>query len=375
MRTRRSLGWLEKKMRVLNAFDGSLLRYVGSSGGISKVAAEIEVSPSRVLKLDANENFFVNPHELNVMLQNVVKNLDPRFYDFEGIGELTKALSGYVGVSPECIAVGSGSEQLIDLIAHLFLEKGDNVVSIVPSFFMYKKRVLLEEAEFFEAPLNGDLSLNKEAILDKVTPRTRLLFICSPNNPTGNQFEWEKIEALADECSAIVVIDEAYAEFADYSAAPLTVEKRNVISLRTFSKAFGLAGMRFGYAVANPDIATLLSETIPYTVGTVAAKYVMELLDKIDFVKKSIEMVKEERKRLVDEMKAMEEIEVFDSKANFVTFRPHKDAEVIWRKLLEKGTLTKDLGNMPVIGHCLRVTVGLPHMNDQFLEALKHVLN
>lgn len=370
----RSLRWLEKKMKIMHTFDGSLLKHVGSSGGMGKIAAKLEVDPSRVLKLDANENFFVSSHRLNVMLREVVKNLDLRFYNFDGVVELREALGKYVGASPKCIAIGSGSDQLIDLIVHLFLEKGDNVVSIVPSFFMYQKRVLLKEAKFFGAPLNRDLSLNKEAILDKVTSRTRLLFICSPNNPTGNQFEWEKIEALIDECPAIVVIDEAYAEFADYSAASLAVKKRNVIVLRTFSKAFGLAGMRFGYAVGHSDIASLLSETVPYTVGTVTSKCVLKLLGNMRFIEKSIEMVKVERKRLISELRAIEGIEIFDSKANFVTFKPYKDAERVYHRLLEKGIMIKNLGNLPVIGHCLRVTVGLPYMNDQFLNALKQIL-
>ena len=184
----------------------------------------------------------------------------------------------------------------------------------------------------------------------------------------------DKIEALADECSAVVVIDEAYAEFADYSVAPLAVKKRNVIILRTFSKAFGLAGMRFGCAIAHPDIASLLSGTIPYTVSTVTAKYVSKLLSDIHVIEKSIEMVKAERKRLINELKAFKDIEVFDSKANFVTFKPHRDAERIYHKLLEKGIIVKNLGNLSVIGRCLRVTVGLPHMNNQFLNALKQIL-
>jgi len=208
-----------------------------------------------------------------------------------------------------------------------------------------------------------------------VTPRTKLLFICSPNNPTGNQFDWDELEALVDECSAIVVIDEAYAEFADYSSASLSAKKRNMIVLKTFSKAFGLAGMRFGYAIGNSDISSLLSETIPYTVNTVTAKYVLKLLTKMEFIENSIEQVKAERKRLISELKSVKGIEVFDSKANFVTFKPQRNADSIYHKLLEKGIIIKNLGNLSVIGHCLRVTVGLPDMNDQFLNALKQILN
>ena len=374
MNTKRNLEWLEERKRVFRPFDGSLLKYVGSGGVMREIAEKLEVSPSSFLKLDSNENFFVSSDFLAAKLRDVVKDLDLRLYDSEGIVELRKALSRYVGVSPDCITVGSGSEQLIDLIVHLFLEKGDNVVSVIPSFFMYQKRVQLKEAEFFGVPLNRDLSLDKKAILEKITPRTRLIFICSPNNPTGNMFEWDKIEALADESSAILVLDEAYAEFADYTAASLAVKKGNVIVLRTFSKAFGLAGMRFGFAVAHADLAQPLSNIIPFTVSTVVAKFVVKLLSSIDVIKKSTEKVKAERERLIENLRSIRGVKVFDSKANFVTFKPHTGADRVHRELLERGIIIKNLGNLPIIGRCLRVTVGLPYMNDRFLHALKLIL-
>ncbi len=374
MKNKRNFEWLDKKIRDFHSFDGYLLKYVGSSGGLASPVPRLWPGSSTILKLDANENFFVSRHYLNGLFEEIVKNVDLRLYDPASIAELEEALGKYVGVPSECITVSSGSEQLVDLVARLFLEKGDNAISIVPTFFIYEKRVRLEGARLLTVPLNRDFSVNINAILKKATPKTRLVFVCSPNNPTGNQFELDEIEALADGCSAVVVVDEAYAEFADYSVASLAVKKRNVIVLRTFSKAFGLAGMRFGYAVAHPDIASLLSRTIPYTVSTVIAKYVLRLLGDMDVIEKSVEMVKAERKRLIDELKAVKDIEVFDSKANFVTFKPYRDAEGIYDKLLENGIVIKDLGDLPVIGHCLRVTLGLPRMNNQFLNALKRIL-
>lgn len=375
MKDTRNLRWLENKIRVLHTFDGSLLKYVNSTGGVKKKTQQPEASPSRILKLDSNENFFVSAEDLNAVLRDVVEDIDLRLYDPKGVVELNEALGRYVGVSPECITVSSGSEQLIDLIVNLFLEKGDNVISIVPSFFAYEKRVALKEALFYGVPLKRDLSLNKEAIVKRATPRTKLIFVCSPNNPTGNRFEWSEIETLAEETSTIVVLDEAYAEFADCSVASLSVKKRNVIVLRTFSKAFGLAGMRFGYAVTHPDLASTLSSIIPYTVSTITAKFVLRLLSSFDMVKKSVEMAKVERKRLIADLKAIKGIRVFDSEANFVTFKPYRSANFVHQKLLEKGILVKNLGRLPVIGHCLRVTVGLPDMNDRFLKALSEIMN
>jgi len=370
----RNFKWLDNKIEDFRFFDGSLLKYVNLSGKLANPVTKSGTN-SRFVKLDSNENFFINPNYLTDIFTDILQDLDLRLYDPASIAELKKALGKYEGVLSESITVSSGSEQLVDLVTRLFLEKGDNAVSVVPTFFMYEKRVKLQGAKLVSVPLKEDLSLNKKAILDNVTSKTKLIFVCSPNNPTGNPFEWDELEALADECSAIVVIDEAYAEFADYSSASLSAKKRNMIVLKTFSKAFGLAGMRFGYAIANPDISSLLSETIPYTVNTVTAKYVSKLLTKMEFIENSIEQVKAERKRLISELKSVKGIKVFDSKANFVTFKPQRNADAIYHKLLEKGILIKNLGNLSIIGDCLRVTVGLPDMNDQFLNALKQILN
>jgi len=369
----RNLGWLDRKLEGFRSFDGSLLSYVSSSPDVKQLAATFGVDSADVLKLDANENFFVAPSFLNGLFLEVLKDVDLRFYDSKILVDLRKALGRYASVPPECVTVGSGSEQLIAFIVQFFLEKGDEAISIVPSFFMYEKRVKLSGAELITVPIKADLSLDVDEILGKVTEKTKLIFVCSPNNPTGNQFSWGEIEALADKSSAVVVVDEAYAEFGDYSACSLAVDKKNVVVLRTFSKAFGLAGLRFGYAVANKDLISGFSEIIPYTVSTVTARYVQKLLDNVEVVQKWTEMAKTERKRFVKELRGIRGAEVLDSKANFITFKPHKSAEYVYNELLKRGVIVKDLGELPIMGHCLRVTVGLPHMNDRFLKAFSEI--
>jgi histidinol-phosphate aminotransferase len=369
-RVKRDLNWLERKLEGLRSFNGSLLAYVGSSPDIKQLATKLGIGSSEILKLDANENFFADPTFLNGTFLDVLKDVDLRVYDSKAMVELGKALGRYLNVPPECVVVSSGSEQLIDFIIQFFLELGDEAISIAPSFFMYEKRVGLSGAKLITVPLRKDFSLDVDEILRKVTAKTRLIFVCSPNNPTGNQFGWDSIETLADESSAVVVVDEAYAEFGDFSVCPLAVEKKNVVSVRTFSKAFGLAGLRFGYAVAAKDLASVFSGILPYTVGTVTARYVQKLLDNVGVVQEWTEMIKEERARLIKELRGIGGLEVLDSKANFVTFRPYADAKRVYLELLEKGIAVKDLGDLPVIGRCLRVTVGLPHMNDRFLKAM-----
>jgi len=364
----KNLGWLDERIGSLKSFDGSLLGYVGSSRNIN-------ADSGQVLRLDSNENFFIDNNVLTSLLAEAVKSIDLRLYDPSGIVELREALGRYVCVPPRCITVSSGSEQLVDLVARLFLEKGDEVVSIVPSFFMYRKRVELEGAKFVEVPLNGDLSLDVDAILENVSSRTKVVFICSPNNPTGNQFGWDEIRALAKESSALIVLDEAYAEFGDFSVSSLAVKERNVIVIRTFSKAFGLAGLRFGYSVSHPELSSVISEVLPYTVSSLVAEFLVRLLSQLDIVEKSVEKVKAERSRLIRSLCALDRVKVLDSKANFVTFKPYEKADLVCQGLSDRGILVKDLGDLPVIGHCLRVTVGLPHMNDCFLDSLERVLN
>jgi histidinol-phosphate aminotransferase len=366
LKVKRDIEWLSEKVSAMRSFSGSLLSYVCSSPNVKDV---------NVLRLDANENFFADPAFLRNVFSQVLEDVDLRLYDPSAMVRLRRILGDYVGVPFECVGVGSGSEHLIDFIVRLFLARDDEAVSVTPSFFMYEKRVWLSGARLVTVPLRKDLSLDVEGILSNCSKKTRLIFICSPNNPTGNEFDWKEIEALADGSSAVVVVDEAYVEFGESSVSQKAVEKENVIVVRTFSKAFGLAGLRFGYFVANKDLAFGLSEAIPYTVSTVVARFVEKLLNRFEVVKGWIDGVKSERGRLLKELRSLGGIEVLDSKANFVTFRPKAYAERVYRGLLGKGVIVKDLGDLPVIRHCLRVTVGRPYMNDVFLRVLKEVLS
>jgi len=374
MKRKGKLDWLEKKLGEVRSFDGSLLKYVDSSSKEKELAGEAPKSMSKVHKLDSNENFFVDKDFLDGLAEKALKDVDLRLYDSEAVADVKRALGRYLEVKPESITAASGSEQLIDLLTNLFLERGDSAVVVVPSFFIYEKRVKLRGATLSAVPLKQDLSLDIEAVLNEVTSKTRLIFLCSPNNPTANQFEWKQIETIAKTCSSLVVLDEAYAEFGDYSAALPATSSDNIIVLRTFSKAFALAGLRFGYAVANRGLASFLSEVIPFTVNSFTAKLVSEIMSHTDVIEASANKVREERKRLLELLNTVDGLEVFDSKTNFVTFKPRRDANHIYHELFKKGVVIKNLGKLPVIGHCLRATVGLPEMNDRFVAALKEIM-
>jgi histidinol-phosphate aminotransferase len=200
--------------------------------------------------------------------------------------------------------------------------------------------------------------------------------LCSPNNPTANQFKKEEITALIEKFPGIVVLDEAYGEYADYSMVQLVEKFENVIVLRTFSKAFGLAGLRLGYAVTNVTLAKVLAEktTLPFPISVFTLGMGRKLLENRAMVKKTVEELKSERGKLIKKLENVSGIEAFDSKTDFVLFNTDKPFEDVYQELQTQGILIKKFGKILHLENCLRTTVGLPQMNTKLLEALEEIL-
>jgi len=359
--------WLKERLNALQSLSGYA---IGET--VESLAQRLKTSPSEILKLNSNENFFIPKERLNALLIDVIEEYDPRIYPQEEEKEFKRALSKYLEVPPECIVVGNGGDQLIDLIARLFLLKDEVALSITPTFSMYGQSVSLQGARYVGVPLKDDFSLDVEGILAAATPETRLLFLCSPNNPTANQFGVEEVQALIEKFKGVVVVDEAYVEFADHSITRLAEEFENLIVLRTLSKAFGLAGLRSGYAVANPHVVSSLSKAqLPYSVSTIALKAGLKLLENIEVVNRAVEQLKRERARLVEELNSLKGVSAFDSQANFVLFQTRRQSSEVFQALMKRGILVKNLGRILHINNCLRTTVGLREMNDKLLGALE----
>ena len=181
------------------------------------------------------------------------------------------------------------------------MEKGEAALSFAPTFSIPRLCVKRQEGEYVSVPLLSNLQLDVKGMLAKFSDKTRLLYLCSPNNPTSNQFKMEDIETLAKAFPGIVILDEAYDEFADYSFVPRIREFQNMIILRTFSKAFGLAALRLGYAVANPELAKILTEKapLPYPVSGFTLRMGGKMLDNIDLMKESVQALVAERGKLI----------------------------------------------------------------------------
>jgi len=362
--------WLEKKLEKLQGLESYSLEKTNEN-----IAKQLGISPTEIVKLNYNENLFMPKEKLVDVMREVAEECDLRIYPQEEESKLKEKISDYLKIPKDHIIVGNGSDELIDRIARLFLEKGDKAVSITPTFPVFRYCIKHQGAEYIEVPLLKDFGLNVKRLIDTFTPEAKLLYLCSPNNPTANQFKIGEIENLIEEFPGIVIVDEAYAEYADYSMVSLIDKYENLIILRTFSKAFGLAGLRLGYAVTNTALAKTLAEKtpLPFPVSVFTLNMGQKLLENLDIVKKAVEELKVERGTLTKKLNKINGIEAFDSKTNFVLFNTDKPYDDVYQNLLRQGILVKKFGKILHLDNCLRTTVGLPKMNAKLLEALKEI--
>jgi histidinol-phosphate aminotransferase len=273
------------------------------------------------------------------------------------------------------LVIGNASDELIDRIIRLFVEKGDIAVSFTPTFSIPRLCVKRQEGEYVAVSIQKNLHLDVKGMVSKFSDKTRLLYVCSPNSPTGTQYKVEDIEKLVKAFPGIVILDEAYGEFAEYSFVPRIREFENMIILRTFSKAFGLAALRLGYAVVNPELAQILTEKapLPYPVSGFTLRMGAKMLDNVDMMLESVKQVKSERTKLIKALNDIEGVQAFDSQANFVLMNTQKPIELVSQKLLWKGIMVKKWGKILHYENCFRVTVGLPEMNAKLVEVLKEI--
>jgi histidinol-phosphate aminotransferase len=362
--------WLSDRLAKIENIEGY------SIGATCEVIAnQIGIPLSEIVKLNFNENLFL-PRQLQTKLvKELAEEIDLRMYPQDEEIKLREKLSGYLKISNDCIVVGNASDELIDRIVRLFVEKGDVAVSFAPTFAIPRFDVKRQGGDYVSIPLLNDLQLDVKGLLNSFTEKTRILYLCSPNNPTASQFREKDIETLAKEFPGIVVLDEAYAEFADYSFVPRIKEFENMIILRTFSKAFGLAALRLGYAVANPELAKVLTEKtpLPFPVSVFTLNMGRKMVENVEAMEKSVVLLKEERGKLIEALNQIDGVEAFDSQANFLLMSTQKGADVVDASLMQKGILIKKLGKILQYDNCFRITVGLPEMNAKLIEALKEV--
>lgn len=362
--------WLSEKLAKITALESYTPEKTAES-----VVKQFGISPSKIVKLNFNENLYIPREKLVGLLKEVAEECDLRLYPQEEEERLRDAIGDYLKLPRVCIAVGNSSDEVMDRITRLFLERGDKAVTFAPTFSVFKYCVKYQGAGYLAVPLKKRFRIDVEAMCAAFTPETKLLYLCSPNNPTGNQLELREVEALVKAFPGIVMVDEAYGEYADYSVVPLIDKHENLVVLRTFSKAFGLAGLRLGYVVANPTLANAVNKIpAPYAINAVTLTMGRKLLENIAMVKEAVYALKTERRKLKKSLNEIAGVEVFDSLTNFVLFNVSKPYEEVYLNLLEKGLIVKKLGKLLDYENCLRTTVGLPEMNTKLLNALREYL-
>jgi len=359
---------IQKDEQMLDSYD------IGET--IEGLARKLDKKPSEILKLNSNENFFMPINLLRSLLREVIEDSDPRIYPRDEYDELKEALGRYVHVSPEQIVIGTGSDQMIDLVSRALLRPGDEALSIEPTFSIYERSVKIQQAIYTPIPLREDFSLDVDKMLASATPKTKLLFLCSPNNPTANQFKLEEIQCLVEEFRGLVAIDEAYVEFAEHSIVKIINEYENLIILRTFSKAFGIASLRVGYAVSNTYLASTLADKfqMPYTVSSIGLRMGLKLLDKIEVIKAVIKELKSERSRLISRLNKIDGVTAFNSDTNFVLISLKKSSNEVCESLLRKGIIVRNTGSILNLKDCIRVSIAPSIMMDAFIAMLREAL-
>ena len=330
-----------------------------------------ELSAATIVKLDGNEN----PYGCSPKVYQALAAY-PYYHNYPDPEqrELRKALEEYSGLGHSHIVCGTGSDDLIDLILRLFLRPGDEVINCPPTFGMYPFSTSICGGHVIDVSRAKDFGVDVTGVEKALTERTKVIFVTSPNNPTGNAATEEEIKQLVD-TGRIVVVDEAYFEFSNNATmANLVPSRPNLIVLRTFSKWAGLAGLRIGYGFFPVEIAGYLMKIKqPYNASAAAQAAVLASLADIDYLRANVAKIVMERERLLRRLEELGWLRPCPSQANFILCSLQEgNAQQTWQGLKKKGIFVRYF-DAPGLRDCLRITVGRPEDTDALVKALKEV--
>jgi histidinol-phosphate aminotransferase len=325
-------------------------------------SARDEYTGEAMVYLDANENPFNEPFN---------RYPDPLQK------ELKKKISKLKNISEEHIFLGNGSDEPIDLLIRAFCEPGiDNIITINPTYGMYQVAADISGVELRKVSLTTDYDLNTTAILKAVVKNTKLIFLCSPNNPTGNSLEKEAILELVQKFDGLVILDEAYIDFAPgKSLLPEIDSFPNLVILQTFSKAWGMAGIRLGMAFASKEIIGVLNKIkYPYNLNVLTQQKALELLEQKEIVENWVQFLIAEREKmaiLFAEFPFV--VKVYPSEANFLLVKMH-DAVGIYNYWVDEGIIVRDRSRIHLCENSLRITIGTPQENESLINMLQKLV-
>lgn len=349
-----------------------LVGFSGYSASTSPetLADKVEVPVENIIKLNANENpYGCSPKVLKALADCHHFNI----YPDDGQQELRKLLAGYAGIDARYIVAGHGSNTLIDLIVRLLVGPGDEVINCVPTFDIYRFSTEICGGTLINVPRGDNFAVDVKAVKAAVNGKTRLIFLASPNNPTGNILPRRDILEIVD-IGLPVVVDEAYYEFCGETLAPVVSRYHNLMVLRSFSKWAGLAGLRVGYGIFPPRMADyLMAIKTPHNVSVAAEIAVRESLADLAYLQDRVKAVVAERERLFVELGKLDWLRPFPSQANFIFCTVLRgSASKLHQKLQKKGILIRYF-DKPLLQNSIRISVGKPEHTDALMKALREL--
>ncbi|MBN1328326.1 MAG: histidinol-phosphate aminotransferase family protein [Candidatus Heimdallarchaeota archaeon] len=330
-----------------------------------------------ILRIGLNENLAFPEDLIKKLMQKVATEIDPRIYPEDYCDSLCKIIAQDNHLEPNQVVIGNGGDKIIDLMVRLTIIASFSAVIINPTYPMYEHAVKIQGGNIKELLLTPepDFDLDPDYILSNITPKKdRLLFLCSPNNPTGNQFSEDKLHKLISEFPGIVALDETYADFGKYSMIKSLNEYPNLIIMKSLSKFYGMAGMRVGFALADEFLIRRIRELHPaFNVNIASLELAKLVMQEKEALRRVVTNIIKEREWVFDKLQKIDNIIPYTSYTNFVMFRiKGKNASVIQKSLLKNnGVLIRNMNAMPLCENCLRVTITSRENNQEFLQALK----
>jgi histidinol-phosphate aminotransferase len=324
-------------------------------------------------RLNTNECPLPLPVGFSDDLAAAVRELPLNRYPDGQMRMLREALATRTGHPVDGVWTANGSNEILTQLLMAYGGAGRCAALFEPTYVLHRRLCWLTQTEIAEHRLDPPFEIDGDAVAWAGASGADVAFVCSPNNPTGNAQPLEAIRSLAAASLELVIVDEAYVEFGGETALPLVAEHPNVAVVRTFSKAFALAGARIGYVLASPEVVEDLQRVrLPYHLSALTQAAGLTALRHTEEAAAGLDAIRTERDRIVRALSDIDGTSVFPSQANFVLFQPPRDAKEVWQGLLDRGVLVRDLTD--AVPNGLRVTAGTPHEVDLFLKALEEVL-
>ena len=335
-----------------------------------ELARQAGIPPEEVIRLNANENPFGSSPEVSASL----RDLELHIYPDPNQRRLRRALSRCTGQPFEHVLAGSGGDELIDLLIRLFIEPGERALDCDPTFGMYSFCARVSDAEVVSVPRDDRWEVDVDAVSRAADGRTKIIFLASPNNPTGNVLPEADARRLLD-LGLIVVVDETYHEFSGYTLLPLLPDYENLVIVRSFSKWAGVAGLRVGYMLAGPVIVNhLIDIKQPYNVNVAAEAAALAAIENTGPLMANVRVLVEQRERMEQAIDGMDGVSYYPSRGNFLLCRfDRRDAKSVYEGLARRGLFVRYFAHAR-LQYSLRISAGTPCETDRLIEGLREVV-